>query len=64
MGRQQKAPLRSLSKQETAELTRIGKARSARLDQVQRARALLAVAESRSFSQAAQLTGFSNEAAC
>jgi transposase len=61
MGRQQKAPLRSLSKQETAELTRISKARSARLDQVQRARALLAVAEGRSFSQAAQLTGFSNE---
>jgi transposase len=61
MGRQQKAPLRSLSGQETAELTRISKARSARLDQVQRARALLAVAEGRSFSQAAQLTGFSNE---
>jgi transposase len=54
----QKHPLRVLRKQEERELQRIVKASSERVDVVRRAKALLAVAASQSFPQAADGAGF------
>ncbi len=53
MAQPQKQPLRALSKQEVRELQRLVKATSERLDVVRRAKAVLAVAEGRSFTEAA-----------
>jgi transposase len=53
-----KHPLRPLSEQEERELQRIVKASSERIDVARRAKALLAVAASRSFPQAAAVAGF------
>ena len=58
MAHLQKHPLRPLRKQEERELQRIVKASSERVDVVRRARALLAVAASQSFPQAASEAGF------
>jgi transposase len=58
MAYSQKHPLRPLSEQEERELQRIGKASSERKDVARRAIALLAVASSQSFSQAASVAGF------
>jgi transposase len=58
MAQPQKHPLRLLSKQEEQELHRIIKASSERVDVARRARALLAVAASKSFAQAAGVAGF------
>lgn len=49
----QKHPLRALSEQEERELQRLIKATSERLDIIRRAKALLAVAEGQSFTEAA-----------
>jgi transposase len=54
----QKHPLRPLTKQEERELRRIEKASSERVDVVRRARALLLVAASQTFPQAAAAAGF------
>lgn len=54
----QKAPLRPLSAQEYQQLQRIVKASSERLDRVRRAKAVLAVADGHSFTDAAGQTGF------
>jgi Homeodomain-like domain len=54
----QKAPLRPLSEQEYQELLRIIRASSERLDRVRRAKAVLAVAAGKSFTGAAQQSGF------
>ncbi len=58
MAQPQKHPLRPLSKQEERELRRIVKASSERVDVVRRAKALLSVATSQSFVQAAGVAGF------
>jgi transposase len=58
MPARQKAPLRRLFPLEEQELQRITKASSERLDRARRAHALLAVAQGRSFSQAAHQAGF------
>lgn len=58
MAHLQKHPLRALHKQEERELQRIIKASSERVDVVRRAKALLAVAASQSFPQAALVAGF------
>jgi transposase len=58
MSQHQKSPLRALSQQEERELHRIEKASSERVDVVRRAKALLAVAASQTFSQAASAVGF------
>jgi transposase len=52
------APLRSLTIAERAALRRIAKASSERADRVRRAKALLAVADGASCSQAARTAGF------
>lgn len=54
----QKAPLRPFSPQEYQQLQHMVKATSERLDRVRRARAVLAVAEGHSFTQAAHQAGF------
>ena len=54
----QHQPLRPLTIAEQATLTRIVKASSERADRMRRARALLAVAQGASFSQAARTAGF------
>lgn len=54
----QKEPLRRLTVQETHELQRIVKASSQRVDSVRRAKALSALAQGQSFTQAAMLAGF------
>jgi transposase len=54
MAQPQKEPLRRLSEQEKRELQRTVKATSERLDVVRRAKALLAVAEGKPFTEAAQ----------
>jgi transposase len=54
----QKHPLRPLTKQEERELRRIEKASSERVDVARRARALLVVAASQTFPQAAAAAGF------
>jgi transposase len=58
MAQLQKHPLRLLSRQEEQELRRVVKASSERVDIVRRARALLAVAASQTFPQAASAAGF------
>jgi transposase len=58
MAHPQKHPLRPLSAQEERELQRIVKASSERIDVARRARALLSVAASQSFAQAAGMAGF------
>ena len=58
MAHPQKHPLRPLSEQEERELHRIVKASSERIDVARRARALLSVAASQSFAQAAGVAGF------
>ena len=57
MSRQQRDPLRSLQDTERVPLVRLGRSASAPAAQVARARALLAVAEGRSYTAAAQLVG-------
>lgn len=54
MAQPQKEPLRALSEQEKRELQRTVKATSERQDVVRRAKALLAVAEGKPFTEAAQ----------
>ncbi|MDQ2906836.1 MAG: helix-turn-helix domain-containing protein [Chloroflexota bacterium] len=58
MAHLQKHPLRPFSTQEERELRRVVKARSEWIDVVRRARALLSVAASQSFAQAAGVAGF------
>ena len=58
MATMQKGGLRPLTIAEQRELATITKASSERLDRVRRAAALLAVAEGRPFTQAAQAAGF------
>jgi phosphotransferase system HPr-like phosphotransfer protein len=60
MPQRQKYPLRALSQQEERELRRIEKASSERVDVVRRAKALLAVAASQTFSQAAEARSVSH----
>src|SRR5215212_10986222 len=57
MSRRHKDPLRSLSEAERGSLYRLSRSQSAPASQVARARALLAVAEGRSYTTAAQLVG-------
>ena len=57
MAKPQKHPLRLLSKQEEQELRRLVKASSERVDVVRRAKALLAVADGQSWTQAAHQAG-------
>jgi len=61
MGARQKITLRPLSEAEQHELQRVAKASSERVDTVKRARALLAVTEGKTFTQAGQLSGLSRE---
>src|SRR3989442_4755115 len=63
MARAQKDPLRPLSAAERRVLEDVIKARSERVDRVRRARALLAVAETRSFAAAARQAGFGSATA-
>lgn len=58
MSTPQKEPLRSLTVQETHELQRVVKASSERVDAVRRAKALLALTDGQSFTQAAAQAGF------
>jgi hypothetical protein len=58
MAQPQKHPLRPLTKQEYQEMQRIVKATSEQVDVVRRARALLAVAEPQTLTQAARVAGF------
>jgi transposase len=57
MAQPQKEPLRALSEQEERELQQIGKATSERVDVVRRAKAVLAVAEGKPLTVAAQEAG-------
>src|SRR6266540_1755202 len=57
MAMRQKASLRPLTEAETAALVRVSKAGSERMDRVRRAVAVLAVAEGRSFAEAARRAG-------
>lgn len=57
MAQPQKEPLRALSEQEERELRRIAKASSERVDVVRRAKAVLAVAEGKPWTAAAQQAG-------
>jgi transposase len=61
MGARQKMTLRPLSEAERHELQRVAKASSERVDTVKRAKALLAVADGRTFTQAGSLSGLSRE---
>ena len=54
MGRHQKKPLRGLTESEKNELRRIAASEVERVERIRRARALLAVAEGQSFTQAAR----------
>ncbi len=58
MARSQHEPLRALSETERHTLVAIGKATSERMDRVRRARAVLLVAETGSFADAARQAGF------
>jgi hypothetical protein len=58
MAHPQKHPLRPLTKPEQQTMQRIVKATSERMDVVRRARALLAVAEPQTWTQAARAAGF------
>lgn len=57
MAQPQKEPLRALSEQEKREVQRLVKASSERVDVMRRAKALLAVANGKPFTQAAQEAG-------
>lgn len=57
MSRRQKEPLRFLSEAERTSLSRLSRSQNAPAAQVARARALLAVAEGQSYTEAAQLVG-------
>ena len=57
MAQPQKEPLRAMSEQEEQEVQRLVKATSERLDVVRRAKALVAVANGKPFTQAAQDAG-------
>lgn len=57
MTRQQKDPLRPLSREERSELAAVARAGSERADRVARAKALLAVADGAAFTEAAQVAG-------
>jgi hypothetical protein len=57
MPRKQKEPLRPLTEEERTQLQQIARAQSWPAAQVARAKALLAVAEGRTFTQAAQAAG-------
>jgi transposase len=61
MGARQKQALRSLSEAERDELQRVAKASSERVDTVKRAKALLAVADGKTFTQAGVSAGLSHE---
>jgi transposase len=61
MGARQKQALRPLSEAERHELQRVAKASSERVDTVKRAKALLAVADGKTFTQAGPLSGLSRE---
>src|SRR6266516_1982098 len=61
MGARQKHTLRPLSEAERRELQRVAKASSERVDTVKRAKALLAVAEGKTFTHAGSLSGLSRE---
>lgn len=58
MARAQKEPLRALTAHERHALEKVRRASSERVDQVRRARALLVVAETQSFAEAARQAGF------
>jgi transposase len=62
MAQPQKPPLRPVTEQEHQEMQRIVKATSERVDVVRRARALLAVAEAQTWTQAARAAGFKRRA--
>ena len=57
MTRRQKEPLRTLRGDERAELEKLSRAKSAAAEQVVRAQLLLAVAEGKSYTEAAQSVG-------
>jgi transposase len=61
MGARQKTPLRRLSEAERHELQQVAKASSERVDTVKRAKALLAVADGQTFTQAGVSAGLSHE---
>jgi transposase len=61
MGRRPKSALRPLSEGERRELQRVAKASSERLDAVKRARALLAVADCKTLTQAGESADLSRE---
>lgn len=61
MGRSQNISLRPLSEAERQELQRMAKASSERVDAVKRARALLAVADGKTFTQAGERVDLSRE---
>ncbi len=54
MGRRQKRPLRGLTDNERAELNRVAASPDDRVERIRRARVILAVAEGKSFTQAAR----------
>jgi len=64
MGRSPNISLRSLSERERQELQRVAKASSERVDRVKRAKALLAVAEGQTLTQAGERAGLSREGVC
>ncbi len=57
MSRPQKDPLRLLTDQERAQLERLSRSRSEAASHVARARAVLAVADGKSYTDAARLVG-------
>jgi transposase len=61
MGARQKTALRPLSEAERHALQRVAKASSERVDTVKRAKALLAVADGKTLTQASLLSGLSRE---
>lgn len=61
MGARPQIPLRPVSQTESQTLHRVAKASSERVDTVRRAKALLAVAEGESFTQAGRRAGLSRE---
>lgn len=61
MGARQKPILRPLSEAERREWQRVARATSERVDTVKRAKALLAVSEGKTFTQAGSLSGLSRD---
>ncbi len=61
MGARQKIALRLLTQKEQQELQRVAKASSERVDAVKRAKALLAVADGKTFTQAGESADLSRE---